>query len=79
MFKYIIFEHADGMETIRIFDTITKHCDVAREVGLKVISAGKIDLKSIDVINGSVSLDKKFSLAQSCMDEQSIMRLNNLS
>lgn len=58
--KYIIFERPDGLQTVRLFDVLAQHIDVAQEVGLRVLSAGKCyrDLSGTGFVatQGSVSL-----------------------
>jgi len=77
--KYVLFD-SGSLPTIRIFDEMTKHSDVGREVGLKVISAGKIYFNpEISVINGSVSLNVSYSKEQTKQDKETIERLIKLT
>jgi len=83
--KYVIFENCHEMPTVRIFDEITDHHSVAREVGeqspgLKLVSAGRIRLcEGMSAVNGSVGLGLKFSLERSQKDTEIINRLNDLT
>lgn len=81
--KYIIFIKPDEIETVRIFDEIESHSEVAREVldrkpGLKIKSAGKLnfteDLKGFYCISGSVILNIKGYTNQSREDEELIKK-----
>ena len=81
--KYIIFQlQKFSVESIRIFDEITNHSDVAREVasvspGYEVASAGRVNFRedgSISVTNGSTSLHLDFNSTQSDDDVKLIRR-----
>lgn len=79
--KYLIF-NAGGIESVRIFDEITDHSAVVREVDLPVVSAGRLSFQVEDnnnpvcfcAVSGSVTLKIPFSKEQSHKDFQLIKR-----
>ena len=84
--KYVLFELPDALQTVRIFDDITNHCEVVNEVltsspGLRVVSAGRVSFSGSGKVvctNGSVSLGKSYNVDQSKSDENEIERFIRL-
>ena len=80
--KYVIFEKPDGLETVRVFDEITDHSQVAAEVlthrpGLKLISAGKLlygDDGGLYCVSGSTTLKIEYKQKQSIEDTDLLIR-----
>lgn len=74
--KYIIFEQPDCVPTLRIFDGITSHDAVMREVGQPVKSAGWLyaTTEGLVATTGSRSLAIKSNPEQSAEDTALIKR-----
>jgi hypothetical protein len=72
--KYIIFDNG-GVPTLVIFDSLRDHSDMARRVGLPVLSAGSISFELGGCVAGSVSLKTDNSVLQSLDDEIIVRKL----
>jgi hypothetical protein len=72
--KYIIFDNG-GVPSLVIFDSLRDHSDMARRVGLPVLSAGSISFELGACFPRSVTLGISRGKTQATKDEETIRKL----